>query len=357
MAWLRTTISDGNPYKLFQAILDFLTGDPNTHGRDWQILSSTQRTDSGNVNQKTITGSFSDVSAGEWYYFPTTSVYDEEIKDGDTTLVEGDDYEIDRYVGKIKFTADHSSIDFSYTFKREEWLLYNTGEGGTDKVWVVLRPLIIDTEEEGWLKAIPYLSIDDGAKIITGNTDNALAFWNHEIELFIVSNKNRFIIVANSNGYYSFLYAGLAIRLDMPQDYPYPIVSTASHYAKDDLSDYWYHDVDQAGLYPLWRSYTFISIDNTFCSASGIQPCGIPTDCSSQTIRYPDGEPKMLFPIVLIPNTCDTPVIGSYEGVFWYPQTETDSMSEITADDGRVYWVFPDVSRNSWCHWHAILRE
>ena len=149
MAWLRANVSDNNPYKTFQAILDFLTGDPNTHGRDWQVLSSTLRDDANNINTKTFSGSLGAVSADTWYYLDTTSVYDEEIKDGDATLTEGEDYVIDRYVGKIKFLNDYSDVSYSYTFKREEWLLYNTGEGGTDKVWVVLRPLIIDTEEEG----------------------------------------------------------------------------------------------------------------------------------------------------------------------------------------------------------------
>jgi len=230
MATLNTTASS---YQVFQKILDFLTSDSNTEGKDWQIVFSDFVEGHNQINTRSFQADLGDVVSDTWYYLPSTSVYDETVKSGDTTLSEGSDYILDRHIGKIKFNNNYQNVTVSYTFKREKWVLYNIGSSEQENIYVGLLPVIKSSEDEAWL--VPFLpqAVGDGTSLFNFYIPNhGAAFWfgkDQDTEIFIVSSKNRFIVVLNSDGSYSSLYAGNVLRLGDPFLQPEARVVASSH--------------------------------------------------------------------------------------------------------------------------------
>ncbi len=276
-----------------------------------------------------------------------------------SSLTEGTDYTLDDKLGLITCSSTGKCsvgnyIDYNYTFKRGVFYLKNTGIGGTDDINIIIKLLIYNQENEGHFQLNAFYGYDDLGNIVQkSNSNYAVCVWNNPNNLWVFSNKQRIIIVAESEGFYSCGYVGFALRYALPSEYPKPLAIFASHQASNDYSSVLWHDDQSTARWFLYRGYLYMDDGGVWKSGSLVQPHVYASDLL--TINYPDTFPKWIFPILLYPT--DNFIVGAYDGVYWLPDTSFTSESEITDENGNTYIIFPDIFRNDDEYWHAIKEE
>jgi len=364
MAYLSKTACN-DIYETWTNIIRYICGDSSTLGRDWQIKRYTvNEDDPSNVQYKNYSGTLTSVTLDTPIELPTISVEEETFTYAGSDLVEGTDYTIDRPLGKVTFLSggsvpDGADVDYSYKFKRAEYVLYNTD--GSEEVVIKMKFQIWEQETEAHIRLGAAYSIDDSGNLTLENDTNfAISFWNNPNNLWVFSNQRRIIIVVESEGFYSIGYAGLTLRLCLPDEYKYPFVLTASHRCKYDYSEAWWHDEQDKAYFPLHRGYAYFDdtatwnvIDEYACYY--VQPyVQLKIDNSIQ-INYPSGFPKFFYPIIVAPSW--DYLVGAYQGIYYVPASDFTSETTITDTEGHSYIVFPSVYRNDHRFWHAILEE
>ena len=361
MAYLSKTACN-DIYKTWTNIIRYICGDSSTAGRDWQIKRYTvDEDDPHNVQYKSYSGSITIDSSYSPVYLPTISVEEATFTLGSTVLTEGVDYTLDKELGIVTFSSGSVSpgdtVDYSYKFKRAEYVLYNTD--GSEEVVIKMKFQIYEQETEAHIRLGAAYSVDESGNLtLEENTNFAISFWNNPNNLWIFSNQRRIIIVVESEGFYSIGYVGLTLRLCLPEEYKYPLVLTGSHRCKYDYSEAWWHDEQDKAYFPLHRGYAYFDdtatwnvIDEYACYY--VQPKMHLN--SSKQINYPSGFPKFFYPIIVSPS--NDYLVGAYQGLYYVPASDFTSETTITDTEGHSYIVFPDVYRNDWRYWHAILEE
>jgi len=363
MAYLSKTACN-DIYETWTNIIRYICGDSSTAGRDWQIKRYTvDEDDPHNVQYKSYSGSITIDSSYSPVYLPTISVEEATFTLGSTILTEGVDYTLDKELGIVTFSSGSVSpgdtVDYSYKFKRAEYVLYNTD--GSEEVVIKMKFQIYEQETEAHIRLGAAYSVDESGNLTLENDTNfAISFWNNPNNLWIFSNQRRIIIVVESEGFYSIGYAGLTLRLCLPEEYKYPLVLTGSHRCKYDYSEAWWHDELSKAYFPLHRGYAYFDdtatwhvIDEYACYR--VQPYVQLKIDSSIQINYPSGFPKFFYPIIVAPSW--DYLVGAYQGIYYVPASDFTSETTITDTEGHSYIVFPSVYRNDYRFWHAILEE
>jgi len=361
MAYL-SKIACNDIYETWTNIIRFICGDSSTIGKDWQIKRYTvDEDDPHNVQYKNYSGSITIDSSYSPVYLPTISVEEATFTLGSTVLTEGVDYTLDKELGIVTFSSGSVSpgdtVDYSYKFKRAEYVLYNTD--GSEEVVIKMKFQIYEQETEAHIRLGAAYSVDESGNLTLENDTNfAISFWNNPNNLWIFSNQRRIIIVVESEGFYSIGYAGLTLRLCLPEEYKYPLVLTGSHRCKYDYSEAWWHDEQDKAYFPLHRGYAYFDdtatwnvIDEYACYY--VQP-KVHLSKSFQ-INYPSGFSKFFYPIIVSPSS--DYLVGAYDGLYYVPASDLTSETTITDTEGHSYIVFPSVYRNDSRYWHAILEE
>ena len=363
MAYLSKTACN-DIYETWTNIIRFICGDSSTPGKDWQIKRYTvDEDDPHNVQYKSYSGSITIDSSYSPVYLPTISVEEATFTLGSTVLTEGVDYTLDKELGIVTFSSGSVSpgdtVDYSYKFKRAEYVLYNTDS--SEEVVIKMKFQIYEQETEAHIRLGAAYSVDESGNLTLENDTNfAISFWNNPNNLWIFSNQRRIIIVVESEGFYSIGYAGLTLRLCLPEEYKYPLVLTGSHRCKYDYSEAWWHDEQSKAYFPLHRGYAYFDdtatwhvIDEYACYR--VQPYVQLKIDSSIQINYPSGFPKFFYPIIVAPSW--DYLVGAYQGIYYVPASDFTSETTITDTEGHSYIVFPSVYRNDHRFWHAILEE
>jgi len=350
-------------YETWTNIIRFICGDSSTAGRDWQIKRYTiNEDDPSNVQYKNYSGSITIDSSYSPVYLPTISVEEATFTLGSTVLTEGVDYTLDKELGIVTFSSGSVSpgdtVDYSYKFKRAEYVLYNTD--GSEEVVIKMKFQIYEQETEAHIRLGAAYSVDESGNLtLEEDTNFAISFWNNPNNLWIFSNQRRIIIIVESEGFYSIGYTGLTLRLCLPDEYKYPLVLTASHRCTYDYSEAWWHDEQDKAYFPLHRGYAYFDdtatwyVIDEYNISNRVQP-NMSTSASIQ-INYPNTFPKFFYPIIVSPS--NDFFVGAYQGLYYVPTSDLTNETTITDTEGNSYIVFPDVYRNDWRYWHVILEE
>lgn len=350
----------------YTQILRFITDDPNTAGRDWQIIYTELDNSPNNVQYISYLGSLDVTELNTWYYLPTCHITEYTFNIGGINLVENVDYTLDWKLGKIKFLTQTGTVDYSYKFKRFRIVLKNVGSG-TDAIYIGLllvssgygkANVIVRCYKAFDVGITPFLDTSVGNRRNNNRYDCAFGMWDSSMNAWIFSNSYRVIVTVRSNVYYSFAYAGWLIRYALPIEYRYPYAVVGDLGSNIDASDAnWYDNTDNERNF-LAKAYwgTGYARNNQIYTAEGSWVYGattIPstnnTDRWIQYYYYPN-YPKICIPIYITYNSI---TYGTLEGVFWMPDNTTPSESIITVGSDQ-YIVFNNCWRNTWSDYMAI---
>jgi len=362
MAYLDKTLCN-NCYETITQVIRFLCDDSATAGRDWQVKSYViNEDDPNNLQYRTFSGSLTVSALDTPIYLPTVNTEETVFTKGGTTLTQGTDYTLDNILGKVTFLSGGAVsasdvIEYEYKFKRAEYILYNSD--GSSYVYVILKLQIYNTESEAFIRGGGCYTYDTNTSSWASKftSQYAVCIWNNPNYLWIFSNQRRFIIVVLNEGYYSVLYAGLALRLCLPTEYEVPLVVHGSHKCDYDFSPVEWHDNQDNAHWFVHGRYSYMTAeDKTWHNRDSwgyVQPRVFANNVLQ--FNFPSDFPLFFYPIIVAPSS--DYFVGLYEGVYYINSVDLTSESIITDDSGKEYIVFPDVNRNDYAHWHCILKE
>lgn len=221
-----------------------------------------------------------------------------------------------------------------------------------------------------------------------------LPCWNAAMNVWIWSNKARVIIVAECNGLYGNAYLGQLRRFSLPSENPWPLACLTDGYTNlwkdttwhDSISSPGSYDADQnrrnlafvrRGCFPtvitnysyfhachqicrpdgVWTSHFAICPTSCLFSLSSTYEISMQMDTLGTMLAFPENTPRLLLPFYFIllegrGNYEGASAIGEMYGVRWAP----DALAGVESDvDG--YTLFPDVSRVAWHSFMAIGDE
>ena len=222
-------------------------------------------------------------------------------------------------------------------------------------------------------------------------TDESTEIWANKppLELWVYSNKARVILVINTEGRYSNGYMGQYIRHVTPQEVPHPLMCFADSFNGGNSSQgeaLWYTNLGytvvdwDGGNYNAHRQNLLYSqhgdFSNVSYSANGrhfacnriMTPVGWsydwridPTQPLSTGIvtgthfNYPDGGfEQLLFPVFLYtytPAFSDMYLLGQMDGVYFAPNNRNVALTEVGSGDCII---FPNLNRTLWYSWMAL---
>lgn len=363
-------ITVSNFKEAYTAFIRWICDDPNTPGRDWSLVWYELDTTSGNFSYISYSGSINVQQLNYWYYLPTVQVTEYSFTRNGNLLVEGTDYVIDWFIGKVKFLTGTPpyTVSYSYKFKRFKLVFYNVGPGETDNNWVGfllnspgLYKANVCSRVYKYFKPgyTPFYDTVYGSYRYADH-DPAFGFWDSTIDLWIFSNRFRIIVVAKSNVYYSFLYVGRFVPFCLPQEYLYPLLNIGDLNIKPDCSvSQWY---DSTSSYRSFIAMAYFSTydyySNSVCNPDGVFTQSItlvPTQNDKSLwgeIAYMTGFKKVLIPIYIVSSY----TLGTFHGVYWSPGFGLASESTIQID-GDTYIIFQNVFRTTWSDFMAIKCE
>jgi len=359
MALLKQQVVRGvvGPNSVFDTIINFLTGDPLTPGRDW-VIHADWRPASGLVSvvnqqhrvvlKNTGKSDNEEVFIGIWASWHTAGV------EACIVLKAFTHFDNTPYI---------YGSDFTYTASFHNQT-YGSAHGNTYQRCA----LPFKTDESALPEAKPPL------------------------ELWVYSNKARVILIINTEGRFASGYVGQYIRHLTPQEVPFPLVVLADSFNggtgnNDTLwsSNLWYSTVEWNGGVQNYgrRNLCFLNHGNWSFATSNTSerhyscnrihtPLGWsydwymdPTQSSSYApdsvnhFNYPDGGFEMLlFPLYMYAYTAsqaDLYLLGQLDGVYWAPNQRNTILSEVGAGGDCI--IFPDLNRTSWYSWMALKDE
>ena len=362
MALLKQQLVRGvaGPGSVFDTIIDFLTGDPLTPGRDWVVHA-------------------------DWR--PATS-----------PLTENNHQH--RVVLKNTGKSDNENIYIG---------IWASSQSAGIEACIVLKAFTHFNNEIVSVTGNAYYSgnfHDQSYGSAHGDTyqRSALPFKTDEsalpeskppVELWVFSNKARVIIVINTEGRFANGYVGQYIRHLTPQEVPFPLVVLADGFngGSGNNDTLWgsylgYTTIDWNGVVGFnqhRRNLCFANHGNWSFATSNTEyrhfacnrihtPLGWsydwlmdPTQPDSTTynivtgthMNYPDGGfEMMLWPIYMYAYTAsqaDLYLLGQLDGVYWAPNQRNTILSEV--GDGGNCIIFPDINRTLWYSWMALRDE
>jgi hypothetical protein len=347
MALLKQQLVRGvtGPNSVFDTVVNFLTSDPSTAGKDWMVhadyrtLQDPKKMDAVILKNTGKSGN-ENIYIGIWAGFHSQGL--------EAGLVLKTYYHFDNNI-----VNDGLGNTFATDF-------YNTsyGNGNGNSNQRCFMPFKTDESTSEWEMKPP-------------------------VEVWVFSNKARVILVINTEERYSNGYMGQYVRHLTPLEVPHPLCCLADSFNGGPWSSYLgYATVDWNGGH-VWnndrrnlifsRHGNFSNATNTtssrhFACNRFMTPVGWsydwymdPTQPSSTSIvtgthmNYPDdGFEQMLYPIFVYALNAsyeDYYLLGELDGVYWAPNQKNTVLSEVGAEDCII---FPDINRTSWYTWMAL---
>jgi hypothetical protein len=361
MALLKQQLVRGvtGPGSVFDTIIDFLTGDPLTPGRDWVVhadwrpasaIVTEQHQQHRVILRNTGKSNNENIYIGIWASSQSAGIEACIVLKAFTHF----DNTLTSITGSVYYNGSfHNTV-------------YGNGHGDSNQ-----------------RSAIPFKT-----------DESALPAAKPPVELWVYSNKARVIIVINTEGRFANGYVGQYIRHLTPQEVPFPLVVLADSFnggsgANDTLwSSYLgYTTVDWSvgsfnshrqnlcfSQHGKWSFTPVYSGEGRHFACNRIRtPTGWsydwlmdPTqpDHSSYNIvtgthfNYPDGGFEMLlFPIYMYAYTASQAslyLLGQLDGVYWAPNQRNTILSEVGSPDCII---FPNLNRTLWHSWMALRDE
>ena len=361
----RITIMDqqNNFVSAFSEIFRFLCDDPSTPGRDWEVIFTELDNSPNNFSYIQYEGTLNVESLNIWIYLPTGFVTEYTFQVNGNTLQEGIDYVIDWILGKVKFLTGTPpyEVSYSYKFKRYRVILKNTGLGGDEEIYVGFllcssgydKANVLVRCYRGYIAGLTtFFDTTHGIPANASSTHPMFGFWSGAIDMWIFSNKQRIIIVARNNTYYTFCYVGNIFRLCPPKEYPQPLWIQTDLWGQASLSSTVFYDSTDSNrkflCYPRTAPGWMINYANAWSSNYSM----IPTQSGGtwRTIAYPQGVPRVLWPLYL---KCDGMIAGMPDGFYFAPGLSLSSESQIQIGDD-TYIIFQNCWRTGWSDFMAI---
>lgn len=321
-----------NHADLLAKIIDFITGDPNTPGRDWTRLreESLEWGPAGVFRNTGLSGA-EEVNIGLY-----AATYTDGVKGG--------------LVCKV-------------------YKAFDCSEGGTD-----------------------FLDTTYGNGTGEGGTHALLPCWNTAMNVWIWSNKARVMLVVESNGLYGNAYLGQFRRFSLPGENPWPLACltdgytnlwsyTTWHDTATAEPEYYKYDADihrrslpfvRRGCFPqnktnypwkhgchqicrpdgVWTTHFVVCPTGSLIKRSEGYEVSLLQDTQGYDVVFDEGAPRLLLPLYLlvldaVTSLAGSSVAGELYGVRWAPDKLAGTESTV---DG--YTLFPDVNR---VEWHSFM--
>ena len=332
---------------VFSTIVNFLTSDPGTPGKDWTIHAD-HRVLSNPYTYKRVILRNTGKSNNEEIF---AGIYGVTNSDGfNSGLILKTYYAYDNSVINGQF-ATHF---FNGTYGNKSGDYYNT------RNFIPMR--------------------DDASSSIT----------KPPVDVWVYSNKSRILIIINSDEKYACGYTGQYVRFVTPQEVPYPLMCWTDSFNGGNGGE------QSEGLWGTWLGYTTVEWDggyeanrnrrNTLFAQHGgwsfantgqrhfscnriMTPTGWgydwrmdPTGYNASSdlitgtpVNYPDGGTEiLLYPLTVYhytPSQADYMILGQLDGVYWAPNVANTIQAEVGSPDCIL---FPDINRTEWYSWMAV---
>jgi hypothetical protein len=398
------TGQQNNFVSAFTNFFRFICGDPNTPGRDWQIVYTNLDSSPNSFTSIAYSGSITVNALNSAVALPTGFVSNYTFTNGSTTLVEGTDYSLDWKLGYFTLLKGSvpATINYSYNFKRYQIVVRNTGLDGQSQIDLGFLMLSTGLDKAN-IVMTGYRRFDVGVTNFFDTTGNlyplqssdltrcsfpAFGYWTGDIYQWIFSNKQRIIIVVRNNTYYSFGYAGYFMRVSLPSEYPTPLWIYGDLWTGSDITNTTYaiyYDSTLNSWPSAVRTYIAQPFTSGFQAPTGTNDYGkggminyanqwsrryrmIPTegpayfydgsnyyDPSSAwytwaTVAYQSGYNNVLLPLYLF---CDEYISGFPDGCYHSPGFALQSENEITVGND-TYIIFQNCFRTTYDNFMAI---
>ena len=333
---------------VFDTIVNFLTSDPLTPGKDWVIWADYRTLLSTHYKDAVILKN-------------TGKSDNEEIYIGIEAIVHSGGVEAG-LVLRTFYQFDNSLINDGngYYYFATSWgnTTYGSGLGNSSQYCFM-----------------PF------------KTDESTAIWENKppLEVWVYSNKARVVLVINTEQRFSNGYMGQYIRHVTPQEVPYPLCCVADSfnggywssflgYQTVDWSAYSWNSHRQSLIYAQHGVWSFSTSEtsyrhfacNRFMTPVGwsydwyLAPTEPPTTgiVTGTAMNYPDGGfEQLLFPVYVFAygaSQSDYYLLGQLDGVYWAPNQRNSPLSEVGTSDCVV---FPNLNRTYWYSWMALKDE
>ncbi len=351
----------------FSEFIRFIAGDPSTPGRDWTLIYHLLDDSANNFQWVTFSGTINVEALNTWYNLPTICVTEETITRGGQTLTRNVDYELDWFLGRIRFLTGTPpyTVSYSYRFKRYQMVFRNTGLSGTEQVLAGFLLLSSGFDRGNvmvrcfkfWDSYMNFWESTHSGNPGGSSGQPMFGFWNGGIDMWIFSNKQRIIVVVRNNTYYSFAYVGQFFRLMTPYEYPQPLWVQGDLWGNADLgSTIWFDSTDGArqALHNPRKNPGWINgFTNVWTSDFNFVPTQL--ECCGTQIAYYPGLNRVLFPLYIL-TAGNQYTIGTPDGIYWFPGNTLAAESSITIGNSS-YIIFPNCWRTGWTDWIAIKEE
>lgn len=314
MATLNTTVA--GPKDLLQALVDHLSGDFGTLGRDW-----------------TVTEDLRDVDGFGAVIFGNTGA------------------------------SGASPIFIGFN-------LVSAGDGTHYALcYRVFRSWTAGTGQDFYTTPTGTLSLTH----ITYGTDYyyccAVCLPAGATTVFCQSNKDRIVLVCAFSGRYSTNYLGRFLPWGLPSEYPNPIACFGDGVYYDDINGSYsnklrdcLYDDDKTERYgSIWNPNTdqgdnphrychCVSLPGNTYKRAVIANNNVPDAAR----RYYSEAPRLLLPLWV--SVAGYNPFGQLDGVYWSPDSELAAGSTFTVS-GAIYRAFPDIQSMSANHFIAVLED
>jgi hypothetical protein len=366
------TGQQNNFVSAFTNFFRFICGDPNTPGRDWQIVYTNLDASPNSFTSIAYSGSIAVNALNTPTALPTGFVSNYTFTNGSTTLVEGTDYSLDWKLGYFTLLQGTvpATINYSYNFKRYQIVVRNTGLDGQSQIDLGFLMLSTGLDKAN-IVMTGYRRFDVGVTSFFDTTGNlyalqntnliynyfpAFGYWTGDIFQWIFSNKQRIIIVARNNTYYSFGYAGYFMRVSLPSEYPTPLWVYGDLWTGSDITNtsyaIYYDNASNGNRRYIAQPNASVGGVVNYANQWSRGFVMVPTDTTStwSTVAYQSGYNNVLMPLYLY---CDGYVSGFPDGCYLAPGFALQSENEFTVGSD-TYIVFQNCYRTTYADFMAI---
>jgi len=368
----KITISgqQSNFVSAFSEFIRFICGDTSVAGRDWSFVSTQLDTTSGNFSSIAYSGTLNVTQNNVWMDLPTAFVTDYTFTRGGNNLVENTDYNLDWRLGRIRFLTGSPpyTVNYSYNFKRFRIVVRNTGlsddeniyagflmvSSGFDRANIITRGFTYFDADGDFFNVTTY-----GSPRTTNNQYPCFGFWTGAIDMWIFSNRQRIIVVARNNTYYTFCYVGNIFRFGLPSEYTKPLWVQTDLWTTPDLNTTHSVFFDSTNTSRRFLIYPFANTSGYIIGVSGAWTGSfsmVPTQNNTdmwQTVAYVSGFRRVLLPTYILSSNM---LIGTPDNVYFIPgfALSAESRFQVGSD---YYIVFPNCFRTGYADFLAIKEE
>ena len=347
------TLEGISGYQVTQRLLDFMVSQGMSIER---VETSLYSYDNG-LREQNFSGQLT--ATGDWQFLDSFNLTSYTFSKNGTTLTEGQDYDIDPVIGKVRFKGNVSAgdtIDYSITSTRGYVDVLSPNSLTSDVIFRVETFWKSDASV-GWTQIAVGRKINNTIGILLHPISGVAYNLAEGIKAHFFVSANRVVIVTVTGTNYALAYGGIYNPVCESSTNTEPFATWGSHRTYDvfgNWSSWMEPDNSSARVFPQGSYSAYASI---WCGLQGrASRANITPNPSYFDFHYPsDDYPRLVLPVIISPeNNVDSCCIGELPGMFSFPDI-WGGETKATDSDGQVFYIFPDVTRTSPHDFFAVI--